>query len=153
MGSQQVLTAAVLQEIFSHAETHYPGECCGLVFADATVHRASNIQDALHRQQPEVFRRTAGNGYTFAIADSLLLQQSLRGGNPARIIYHSHPDVGAYFSREDQDKALFMGEPIFPVAYLVVDVRAARAWGARLFEWNGSEFSCSGEFANRPSHG
>jgi len=93
-----------------------------------------------------VYRRSAVNGYTFAVADTLLLNRSLRGDNPARVIYHSHPDVGAYFSSEDVDKALFMGQPIHPVAYLVVDVREGQAHGAKLFEWSGEEFVCSREF-------
>jgi len=145
--SFDVLTEPVIQQLFCHAEATYPNECCGLVFADATVHLGTNIQDQLHRNQPEVFQRTAANGYTFAVQDTLLLNQSLRSGNPARVIYHSHPDVGAYFSREDEDKALFMGHPIFPVAYLVIDVRDAQARGAKLFEWSGNGFTCTHELA------
>ena len=56
------------------------------------------------------------------------MNKAFRSDNPVVVIYHSHPDVGAYFSDEDQDKALFLGEPIFPVSYLVVDVRQARPW-------------------------
>jgi hypothetical protein len=44
------------------------------------------------------------------------------------------------------DKALFMGQPIHPVAYLVVDVREGQAHGAKLFEWSGEKFVCSREF-------
>lgn len=135
MCSESVLMIAVLQKIYGHAEAEYPNECCGLVFADATVHRGTNIQDSLHRNSPMVFRRIAANGYTFAVQDTMLLNQSLKDGNPAKVIYHSHPDVGAYFSQEDEHKALFLGQPIYPVAYLVIDVREARANGAKLFEW------------------
>uniref|UniRef100_UPI00398C296A Mov34/MPN/PAD-1 family protein n=1 Tax=Metapseudomonas otitidis TaxID=319939 RepID=UPI00398C296A len=150
MADQDVFSAEVLGAIYRHAVETYPEECCGFVFADARVHRGENIQNQLNERSPEVYRRSAANGYTFAVADTLLLNRSLRGDNPVRVIYHSHPDVGAYFSREDEDKALFMGQPIHPVTYLVVDVRAGEAMGAKLFEWNGEGFVCSREFPGNP---
>jgi proteasome lid subunit RPN8/RPN11 len=146
MPDKDVLDPQALQAIYRHAAETYPEECCGFVFADARVHRGQNIQNQLNQLDPVVYRRSAANGYTFAVADTLLLNRSLRGDNPARVIYHSHPDVGAYFSREDEDKALFMGQPIHPVAYLVVDVREGEARGAKLFEWSGEKFVCSREF-------
>lgn len=150
MADQDVFSAEVLGAIYRHAAETYPEECCGFVFADARVHCGENIQNQLNERSPEVYRRSAANGYTFAVADTLLLNRSLRGDNPVRVIYHSHPDVGAYFSREDEDKALFMGQPIHPVTYLVVDVRAGEAMGAKLFEWNGEGFVCSREFPGNP---
>lgn len=153
MKSQDVLTELVIQQIYSHAEAVYPEECCGFVFANGTVHLGTNIQDQLHERQPEIYRRTAANGYTFSVADTVLLNQSLSGSNPVAVIYHSHPDVGAYFSREDEEKALFMGRPILPISYLVIDVRNTRALGASLFEWSGVGFTCSNELVNRPTHG
>jgi len=150
MADQDVLGPQALRSIYRHAVETYPEECCGFVFADARVHRGENIQNQLNRLDPEVYRRSAANGYTFAVADTLLLNRSLGSANPVRVIYHSHPDVGAYFSREDEDKALFMGVPIHPVAYLVVDVRAGEARGAKLFEWSGERFVCSREFPGSP---
>lgn len=150
MNHPDVLDQQALQAIYRHAAETYPEECCGFVFADARVHQGQNIQNQLNQLDPEVYRRSAANGYTFAVADTLLLNRSLSGDNPVRVIYHSHPDVGAYFSREDEDKALFMGQPIHPVAYLVVDVRAGEAHGAKLFEWSGEAFVCSREFPGSP---
>lgn len=142
------LDRKALQAIYRHAANAYPEECCGFVFANAGVHCGENIQNSLNQLNPEVYRRSAANGYTFAVADTLMLNRSLSGDNPVRIIYHSHPDVGAYFSREDEDKALFMGQPILPVAYLVIDVRAGEVQGAKLFEWSGERFVCSREFSS-----
>ena len=51
--------------------------------------------------------------------------------------------MGAYFSQEDHDKAMFAGQPIYPVSYLVVDVRASGVHGAKVFEWNAGRFVCS----------
>ena len=52
---------------------------------------------------------------------------------------------------------MFVGEAHVPalahvvsVAYLVVDVRAGEARGAKLFEWSGEEFVCSREFPGSP---
>lgn len=140
-----------LRCIYEHAANTYPEECCGFVFADGSVHRGENIQNELNELNPSVYRRSASNGYTFSVADTVLLNSSFRGENPVAIIYHSHPDVGAYFSNEDEDKALFMGEPVFPVGYFVVDVRAGEARGAKLFQWEQGYFNCCQEFLCSPS--
>lgn len=146
-----VLTDDTLRCIYAHAASTYPEECCGFVFSDGSVHQGVNIQNELNELSPGVYRRSATNGYTFSVADTVLLNGSFRSINPVAIIYHSHPDVGAYFSKEDQDKALFMGEPVFPVTYLVVDVRAGEARGAKLFQWEQGCFNCCQEFPYSPS--
>lgn len=147
MDSSVVLTEGVLQAIYLHAASTYPEECCGFVFGNAEVHRGENIQNQLRKLQPDRFMRTAANGYTFSVADTQLLNSSFCSDNAVRVIYHSHPDVGAYFSQEDTEKALFMGHPIFPVAYLVIDVRASQVMGAKLFEWKGEGFICCRSFS------
>jgi adenylyltransferase/sulfurtransferase len=141
------LSTKALEQIYRHASDTYPDECCGLVFKDGSVYIGENIQDELHRRNPEVYQRTAAEGYTFSVADTLMINKSFRSDNPVTVIYHSHPDVGAYFSHEDQDKALFMGEPIYPVSYLVIDARKGTAFGSKLFEWNGQSFFCSQAFS------
>ena len=137
----KVLSPTALEQIYAHADRSYPGESCGFVFADGTVHLGSNIQNELHRKNPEMYSRSAANGYTFSVADTLMMNKAFRSDNPVVVIYHSHPDVGAYFSDEDQDKALFMGEPIYPVSYLVVDVRQGKTQGSKLFAWDGKRFA------------
>lgn len=136
-----------LEHIYQHASSTYPEECCGFVMADGGVFQGENIQNELHRRNPKVYQRDASNGYTFSVADTLMMNKSFRSDNPVAVIYHSHPDVGAYFSQEDQDKALFMGEPIYPVMYLVVDVREGKVQGSKLFEWNGQNFFCNQVFS------
>jgi [CysO sulfur-carrier protein]-S-L-cysteine hydrolase len=149
--THDVLREETLQRIYRHACSTYPEECCGFVFADGGYIEGSNIQNDLHRHNPQVYQRTAANGYTFSVADTVLLNKSLRSPNPVTVVYHSHPDVGAYFSDEDQDKALFAGQPLLPVSYLVIDVRAAQAHGAKLFEWRGTCFVCSRNFQTEPN--
>ncbi|WP_408004902.1 Mov34/MPN/PAD-1 family protein [Pseudomonas triclosanedens] len=150
MTGHDLIDRKALLAIYRHAAITYPEECCGFVFADAGVHFGENIQNQLNQRSPDIYKRSAANGYTFAVADTQMLNRSLSGNNPVRVIYHSHPDVGAYFSREDEEKALFMGQPIFPVAYLVVDVGAGEVRGAKLFEWSGERFECSREFPGTP---
>ncbi|NWC90710.1 MULTISPECIES: molybdopterin-synthase adenylyltransferase MoeB [unclassified Pseudomonas] len=137
----KVLSPTALEQIYAHADRSYPEECCGFVFADGSVYLGSNIQNELHRKNPEMYSRSAANGYTFSVADTLKMNKAFRSDNPVVVIYHSHPDVGAYFSDEDQDKALFMGEPIYPVSYLVVDVRQGKTQGSKLFAWDGNGFA------------
>lgn len=137
----KILSPSALEQIYAHADRSYPEECCGFVFADGSVYLGSNIQNELHSKNPDMYSRSAANGYTFSVADTLMMNKAFRSDNPVVVIYHSHPDVGAYFSDEDQDKALFMDEPIYPVSYLVVDVRQGKTQGSKLFAWDGKHFA------------
>jgi proteasome lid subunit RPN8/RPN11 len=121
----------VLAEIDAHAVGEYPNEACGFLTgpADAPKRvdralRAANLADKYHAVDPDTFPRTAR---TFYIIDARLIQKTFdegeRGGRPVKVIYHSHADVGAYFSAEDQAAAAPDGVLSYPVAFLVVSVR------------------------------
>lgn len=142
--------AGALRQIYRHAGSAYPQECCGFVYRDGTVHQARNMQDELHRLDPQRFARTSASGYTLSVADTVLLNASMAGPNPVTVLYHSHPDVGAYFSEEDRAKALFAGQPVWPVNHLVVDVQAGQARSAKLFVWQDGDFACAREFIAGP---
>ena len=59
------------------------------------------------------------------------------GEEALRVFVHSHPDVGAYFSREDKEKALPEGRPSWPgVDYLVVSCRGGTVDDAKLYSWD-----------------
>ena len=60
--NMDVLRPKALEQIYAHASRSYPEECCGFVFADGSVHLGSNIQNELHRKNPEIYPRTAANG-------------------------------------------------------------------------------------------
>ncbi len=141
----QSISQATIQSVYKHSEHTYPEECCGLIFVNGSVHPASNIQNELHAADPIVYPRDATCGYTLAVADILLLDSSFSTNIPVLAIYHSHPDVGAYFSNEDKRKALFSGEPIYPVGYLVIDV-SRKARGAKLFCFRKGDFQCVEEY-------
>lgn len=147
MFSSLAIPDTLLRELYAHAQEGWPEEVCGLLLGPATesrvdeVRRCENMQNQLHAEDPVAFPRDARAGYHLGAADLFFVQRSLSGARRVKVIYHSHVDVGAYFSSEDERAALAGGdEPAYPVAYLVVDARKDGALGAALFEWNGRRF-------------
>ncbi len=137
-----VPTPEALAEMYAHARRDYPNECCGIVFGpkDAPVaDRAvpcANIQNQLHAENPVAHVRDARTAYSLSAADLFKLGKSLRSDAPAKIVYHSHVDVGAYFSDTDQAVAQMDGEPSTPIEYVVIDVRGSGVGGAAQFAWD-----------------
>jgi proteasome lid subunit RPN8/RPN11 len=132
---------AALPAIAAHARDTYPAECCGLLLRDAQGELRfapiANVAGSLQGQ--ETSSRGQHDGY---VMDSKALLAAMdeneRLGGTLYAIVHSHPDVGAYFSKEDRDMALGGGdEPLWPgVRYLVVSVRKGVVDAARLFTWD-----------------
>jgi proteasome lid subunit RPN8/RPN11 len=133
---------ALLDAIYRHAADEYPNECCGFVHASGKLHRAVNGQDSLHAQDPVQWPRSARSAYSLAPDDLFQFGASLAGPDPAIVVYHSHPDVGAYFSAKDAADALHEGKPVYDVDFLVIDVRQGRARGAKLFRFVDADFAC-----------
>jgi len=137
-----LLSLAALDDIYAHARRDYPDECCGIVYGPAGERAAdravacANIQNRLHAEDPQRHTRDARTAYNLDAPDLFKLQKSLRGPTPAKIVYHSHVDVGAYFSDTDQAAAQMDGEPSYPVEYVVVDVKADGPRGAAQFAWD-----------------
>ena len=130
-----------LEIIYAQARAEFPKECCGYVHgrgASARVVECKNRQDQLHAFDPEANPRTAENGYNIGGRELLDLSRSFESDDPATIIYHSHPRVGAYFSGEDTAAALGAG---LPVDYLVVDAQEDGViGGAVLFRREGDGY-------------
>jgi proteasome lid subunit RPN8/RPN11 len=135
------IPAASLAEIYAHSKDGYPEEVCGFILADGEVRRCENQQNKMHARDPETYPRTAAHAYTLGFKDLRFMDDSLKSDRPVRIIYHSHVEVGAYFSAEDVRAAAPDGELMYPVDYLVVDVRADGARGAKLFRFEGGAFT------------
>jgi proteasome lid subunit RPN8/RPN11 len=133
---------AALSAIAGHARGAYPAECCGLLLQDASgdfrFAPIANVAGSAKGQ--ETSSRGQHDGY---VMDSKALLSTLdeneRLGGTLYAIVHSHPDVGAYFSKEDRDMALGgADEPLWPgVRYLVVSVRKGVVDAARLYTWDG----------------
>jgi [CysO sulfur-carrier protein]-S-L-cysteine hydrolase len=131
---------AVLDAIYAHAREGYPEEVCGFIVGDDEARRCDNRQNALHAEDPAAFPRDARTAYNLGAKDLFFLDRSQKSERPVRVIYHSHVDVGAYFSAEDERAAVSEGELLYPVDYLVVDVQKDGVRGAKLFRFEGGRF-------------
>ncbi len=121
--------------IYAQARREYPKECCGYILESidqrpGQVIPCTNRQDQLHAYDPKLHPRDATRAYSIEGAELLRLARSFDAPPRAVIIYHSHPDVGAYFSDEDVRAADAAG---YPVDYLVVDTQATGVLEAKLF--------------------
>lgn len=134
------LPRAVLDELYAHARAGYPEEVCGLIVAGEEVRRCENRQNALHAEDPAAFPRDARTAYNLGAKDLFFLDKSLRSERKVDVIYHSHVEVGAYFSDEDVRAAAPDGELLYPVDYLVIDVRRDGVHGAKRFRFSDGRF-------------
>lgn len=138
-GSAVAIPRTVLDAIYAHAREGYPEEVCGFIVGDEAK-RCENRQNALHAEDPVSFPRDARTAYNLGARDIMFLDRSQTSERPVRVIYHSHVDVGAYFSAEDERAAAPDGELLYPVDYLVVDVRKEGVRGAKLFRFADGKF-------------
>ncbi len=140
MAEDLSLPAGALEQVFRQARAEYPSECCGYFFGrgdETEVAACKNRQDQLHALDPEAHPRTSANAYNIGGKELLTLVRSFESDRPATVIYHSHPDVGAYFSEEDTRAALSAG---YPVDYLVIDCQKESIGGAVLFRREGEAY-------------
>ena len=137
-----ILTGDEIETIRVQAEAEYPSECCGVVMTrgdERSLLRFRNAQDEMHRLDPKRFPRTAANAYYVGKEDHDRMEQLARGGFDLAVIYHSHPDVGAYFSPTDRAQAAPppRGEPVWVGAtYVVFAVNGRRAEEFAAFRWD-----------------
>jgi proteasome lid subunit RPN8/RPN11 len=101
-----------------------------------------NRATKLHQLDPEAYPRT---GRTSFDIDPLMFERALRAGEtngrPVKVLFHSHLEVGAYFSETDEAAATLGGTaPAYPLAYLVTSVRQGKVDDRKLFVWDGSAF-------------
>ena len=120
-------------------------ESCGLLVGPAdepllvdAIVPMENRANKLHRLDPETYPRT---GRMYFDIDPLKFERSVRegegSGRPVKVLYHSHLDVGAYFSETDAQAATMGGEaPSYDLAYLVTSIRAGVVDDRKLFVWD-----------------
>lgn len=131
--------SSILEVMYRHARSEFPKECCGYLKGDGEkmeVVICTNRQDELHALDPQAHPRTSANGYNIGGRELLNMVRSFDSDQPVTIIYHSHPRVGAYFSKEDESAALAAG---YPVDYLVIDVQEHEIGEAVLFRLQQTE--------------
>lgn len=142
----------VLRLVYAQAERLYPEEACGLLIGPRDTLRCDearpceNQQNRLHARDPVAYPRDARTAYALSVADLTFLDASLGSDRPVKIVYHSHIEVGAYFSLEDRSAATFEGELIYPVDYLVIDAKQEGVRGAKLFRFRDGDFVVIAEY-------
>lgn len=146
----------LLPAVYRSVEPAYPHEGCGFVFENEPgtleVLPTKNRAQKLHEIDPERYPRGGADWFE---PDMKPWLQSVRNGGIPRVIYHSHPDVGAYFSEGDRTSAWVehddgtRTERNEGVHHIVVSVREGRADGARMFTWDAEkmDFVQAAEFA------
>jgi proteasome lid subunit RPN8/RPN11 len=146
------LPESVLAIAYADAVRRYPEEACGLFLGPRDgagcdeARPCENQQNRLHESDPQTHPRDARTAYALGARDLLFLDKSLGSERPVKVIYHSHVEVGAYFSDEDRRAATFDGELVYPVDYLVIDCKKTGVEGAKLFRFVGGAFVCIREY-------
>jgi len=137
----------LLERVFAEARAAYgrDEESCGLLVgpAEAPIHvdeviPMENRANKLHALDPETYPRT---GRMYFDIDPMkfarLVREGEAAGRPVKVLYHSHLDVGAYFSETDALAATAGGaEPTYDLAYLVTSVRKGVVEEHKLFVWD-----------------
>ncbi|MCA9584918.1 MAG: Mov34/MPN/PAD-1 family protein [Myxococcales bacterium] len=141
------LPRALLERIDEEARAAYgrDEESCGVLTGPADDARLvddlvalENRANKLHALDPETYPRT---GRMYFDIDPLkferLIDAGAAAGRPVKVLYHSHLDVGAYFSETDAQAATMGGDaPTHALAYLVTSVRAGQVDDRKLFVWD-----------------
>ncbi len=140
-----ILTRAELEAMRRQAVAEYPNECCGVVMVRAADRRllpCRNIQDELHALDPVRHSRTGRTAFNIGKDDHDRIAKLQIDGYELAVIYHSHVDVGAYFSETDKRMAM-MGldprehEPLYPdVTHVVMAVTRDRVDEINAFRWD-----------------
>ncbi len=133
-----------LVEVHNHAIEEYPFECCGILIGhpdherDDKLFRCTNIQNKLHKMDPETYTRDARTAYNIEPRELMnILREVEDRGLQIKCFYHSHPEHDAYFSEEDKRMALYENQPTYPGAtYLVVSVYDKKVKAQACFSWN-----------------
>lgn len=158
-----IAESGMVAEIYRAVEPAYPNEGCGFVFESAagelTVFPTVNRADELHRKDP---KRYPIGGHEWFEPDMKPWLKAVRDGQMPRVIFHSHPDVGAYFSSGDHESAVHKDEDGNIVErnpgvwHIVVSVRDGAADGSKMFQFDATtqcfvtvaEFGAQGELAH-----
>lgn len=118
----------IYAEIKNQAQQGYPNEVCGII---AT--KSGDIGDVLYKMKnisdhPE-------DGFFMEPTEQLKVIKQIRaGGATMYCIYHSHPDVGAYISKTDDEMAFY--KDLF---YLVVSVKHGAVDYSKVFYYEADE--------------
>ena len=110
MNPSIIIKPRIMDAIYRHALSEFPREACGIVIGKKgklesfeQIFPCRNLQNEMHAKDPEKFPRTAETAYFLDPNDLFRIQKIARNLNmEMKTIYHSHVNVGAYFSEEDK---------------------------------------------------
>jgi proteasome lid subunit RPN8/RPN11 len=142
------VTKGVIEQVSEHARESYAKdeEACGYLtgpgdrplYCDGST-PLENLANRYHAADPETYPRT---GRTYFLLHPMKFAKAVdagrTNGRPVRILYHSHLDVGAYFSETDAAAATMGGDrPSYDgLFYLVTSIRQGVVDDHKLFAWD-----------------
>ena len=133
------IPSALLAELYAHACAAFPDECCGYFIGSANGSEVDAIVRCHNAQStagdPVHSARGSDTGYAIGGRELFELAASFRTERPARIVYHSHPNGRAYFSKLDRAIATGPEGPVYPVQHLVVGIASGLVTEAAQFGW------------------
>lgn len=140
--------AEIVARLVALCEADPEREVCGfLLRRDGALHVVpiGNAADRYHALDPERFPRTSRDSYLMDPKEQLRVHRELEsGGGEIAAVWHSHVEVGAYFSAKDQADAVIDGVQQVPGAeYLVLGVRGGIVTEMKRYRWNGHDFAQS----------
>ena len=135
------LQPETLSEIYAHAKSEFPDECCGAILSDDTqefVRKCRNVQNQRHQEDPDAYPRDARTAYVIHPDDLIAIHKETETQHrQIKVFYHSHPNHDAYFSEKDKSDAMAWDEPTYPGAtYLVISVYDAEIRAMKAFVWD-----------------
>ena len=140
---------AVLASLVGLVESEPGREVCGFVVRrQGALHvvPVANVADRYHAADPAAFPRTSRDSYLMDPKEQLRVHRELEAwGGEIVAVWHSHVEVGAYFSEKDRADAVVDGVQTVPGAeYLVLGVRGGRVTEVKRFRLDGGAFVESG---------
>jgi proteasome lid subunit RPN8/RPN11 len=135
------LSKNVIEKMYEHALREYPWECCGIATGDEqgqTAHFCENIQNRLHKEDPDRYPRDARTAYVIHRDEAdQIISSAQEKGKRVIAFYHSHVDHEAYFSVTDVEAQTVFGEPEFPDApHIVISVMNRKIHDIKCFTWD-----------------
>jgi proteasome lid subunit RPN8/RPN11 len=136
----------VLARIRALCEADPGRESCGFVIRRGgalEVIPVPNVADRYHAADPDRFPRTSRDSYLMDPREQLRILEALDAdGGEIVAVWHSHVEVGAYFSAKDRSDAVVDGVQLLPGAeYLVAGLRGGQVTELRRFRYQDGDFA------------
>jgi proteasome lid subunit RPN8/RPN11 len=143
--SERVYGKAILARLVALAEADPEREVCGFVVGRGEaleVWPVPNVADRYRKLEPDQYPASSRESYLMDPVEQFRIHRELaRSGGEIVAIWHSHVEVGAYFSAKDRADALIDGAQVVPAAeYLVLGVKGGRVTEVRRFRFEGGAF-------------